>query len=573
MGSENSKEELDTFKKDISLVDFLLDKCSCTKDRDYSPYDCRLRDRYDDLLIIYRSEEYHRYNYISKSETGSIVDYVQKYVMKGSNIGQIRKYLRDEVAGINTQLFSSSLPLSAPPPKEIIISDFQLRLQNSMEPFVYEGSFLEYKNISAATVNDPLFIPSIQQNYLDLKETEYTNTVYKITNTAGKEIGFHIRNAGIIGEDGGNKSLKRTYGSKAGFVQSPTPIDVKKIIIFESWEDAMSYKELYPLQDNIDTTKYIATLGQPSYEQINQLKQFALDYPSAIIQIAFDNDPAGIRMGINLKESLNLEKNSAVKYTAKIVGEGNGKSKLGGLSLEGNTENINKIVEQLRNIINLDTTVTAKGIDVLFTNSILHWEKVESVLQASYTNPLERLVPIERMKDFNDSLTLMKNHREYDFEKGTCIQDCAKIDPSITYLASEKFMRYLHNRAIVGMDAKTIQLDNGLRIGISPLKADILQSIKNQLPITTIAYSEVVNKTMLVVDKKDVYAELKMNPTDLANMWVASRVALYGDKAIVKNPSANQSEYQAIFKQILDTRLENKIFNIPKVSNKKSLGM
>lgn len=265
-------QELERFKSDISLVDFAQAEFGYELiKRESSPASKVIKAGGEKLVVSRREGHDVYFNVGDESDSGSIVDFVQKRINK--TLGHVRRLLRQWLPG-------SARPAKKKPAAEASIRLVELSKDRAalvdawqrMRP--YSGSYLtEVRGL------DPELIKTFE-----VRQDERGNAVFRHRGEDGETSGWEVKNAGFTGfSAGGQRSL-----SVAKVDQSP----LKSIVIVESGIDAISYAQIRGHAGDA----YISMGGEPSAAQMEQLKQLIKKNPQVSVILAHDGDAAGDTM-------------------------------------------------------------------------------------------------------------------------------------------------------------------------------------------------------------------------------------------------------------------------------------
>lgn len=285
MGSPTRRDELDQFKTDINLCEYMLSWGFELDRKQSSRYSAILRHPSGEKLIVARGSNRH-WKYFSvhdERDKGTIIDFVQ--LRDRCSLGEVRKTLRPWLAGEGLSITSTrghpSLELS---PTTHDMAQVLFTWENSHK-INGRHDYLEHeRQIPAEILSHPIFAGRIRTD-------RRGNALFAHYNIDGL-CGFEIKNQGFTGFS--------TGGVKGLFCSRPRPDD-RELILCETAIDALSYAALF----GIERRRLVSTAGQVSPAQ-KRLIQSAAQKMSAgsTIVLAMDNDDAGHRLAETLHRML-----------------------------------------------------------------------------------------------------------------------------------------------------------------------------------------------------------------------------------------------------------------------------
>jgi hypothetical protein len=271
----NSNTELEQFKTEIDLSIF-LEQQGYQKDNFAS---CRSSAVYrsgpDEKLIIGRRGDHFVYtNTKNPSDAGSIIDFVQKRT--GKSLGQVRQALRPVLGG------GEYLPQQdwAEPAESVEKS--QWTWANTGR--VFDPRYLQDRGIDIETI----------EKYRErIHQTRRGNFLFGHYGPQGFS-GFEIKSPDGTG--------RFAAGCEKTFFSCLTDQKlVKRLVVTETAIDALSYAQMDGLRDD---TAYLSLAGNPSPEQLEQLRALAgMDNILSIV-LAHDNDQGGDRQAEKCRQAL-----------------------------------------------------------------------------------------------------------------------------------------------------------------------------------------------------------------------------------------------------------------------------
>jgi len=253
-------KELNMFKSEINLAEY-ISSFDYQRDKPNSSRNNIVMKKDDDKIIVSKSKESGHYVYFNvndANDSGSIIDFIQKRFKE--NLGAVRNRLREWIKN--------------PKPKEHIKITSSSKGVNKILNFWHKlksEKFTEpYRGISAKILNS-------------------ANKIKKV----GNKLYFSLFNEnGLCGvstiDSNGDKMI--IDGSEKGLWIKNDLKNAKRIIIFESPFDAMSYEQLKSQEDDF----YVATLGNIGDSAKNTLEEMLYYNKDAHIVVNTDNDEVGV---------------------------------------------------------------------------------------------------------------------------------------------------------------------------------------------------------------------------------------------------------------------------------------
>ena len=262
---QNNNLELDRFKSDINLVEYLASQGFEIDKRESSKNSVIMRDD-TDKLVVSTSQSGHGiyFNVHDDSDNGTIIDLVQKHQNK--NLGQVRKELRPWIGQ------RESIPVPHYEKPKHITSDRNKPLKAYLKASSENNDYLKSRGIDSV-LNDPRFG--------NIK-----------TFSDGSAIFPHYDQDGFSGyERKGQDYTGFSSGGEKRLWHSLNVNNAERIVITETAIDALSHAELK--RDN--DAAYMSFGGSMSPEQQDYLAQVIKEANErgAVIVAATDNDKAG----------------------------------------------------------------------------------------------------------------------------------------------------------------------------------------------------------------------------------------------------------------------------------------
>lgn len=280
----NMDDELDRFKSQISLVDYAVSTFGYEVIEKESSKGCKVLKCGGDKILVARAEDGHDlyYNVHDDSDSGSLIDLIQKRATGRPNLGQVRKELRSWLPG-------SKKPAIRRPPTErsvrpvVSTKDRGMVLANWARTKPYSATYLtRERGISADTIK-AFGVTEDLQGYACFKHRDITGEVSGYEMKRSKDQDTPTRFAA-----GGDRGL---WWAKPG-------IDpVSRIVITESALDALSYAQMHHLKG----TLYVSTGGSIKAAQEEMLAGMLAKNNTAEVVLAHDRDAGGKAMAEQVK--------------------------------------------------------------------------------------------------------------------------------------------------------------------------------------------------------------------------------------------------------------------------------
>lgn len=268
-----ARDELDRFKRDVSLLEFAASKGYELDARESSTSSKVLRHSgTNDKIIIGRARDGH-WQYFSvrdRDDNGTIIDFIQHRERK--NLREVRKDLREWM--------HTDRPPQLPAAHRLVESFRKDRARVALElaqaQVVSTHAYLvDERGLDPRTLNDERFRATWKQ-----AAGGHKNVLFLHRNDEGL-CGFEIKNAGFTGF---------AKGGERGLWSSNARLGDRQLVITESAIDALSYHQLHPH----GRTRYASTGGALSTRQSELLDHaVARMGPGSTIVAATDKDSAG----------------------------------------------------------------------------------------------------------------------------------------------------------------------------------------------------------------------------------------------------------------------------------------
>jgi hypothetical protein len=276
-------DKLSHYKKNINLIRF-LENNGFSIDKNSTKNSVRLKNRNNQLFIVYKKNGEYRYFEPGNGRNKSIVDFVIERSNNFSDVFiKLDKYIKDN-KDYNADLFDIA-ETSNPE----IFDDLKNNIKN-----LSDKNFLHSRGITSNVINSDQFKHTLFQSvFISTKYNEITNTGFKATDLKGKFIALSLRNF--------------DYKMKAGNVAAslvhsyPEINKIDSICYAESFIDCMSYYQMYN-----NNALFLSSEGALTSEQIN-LISYAADRSKKDLSILTDNDLAGDSYAVDLLLNINSE--------------------------------------------------------------------------------------------------------------------------------------------------------------------------------------------------------------------------------------------------------------------------
>jgi hypothetical protein len=261
--------ELETFKRDIHLVQFASERYGYVRDRRESSRACHVlrHEASDDKIVVRRDGDGH-WTYFSvrdSGDNGTVIDFVLKRGGRG-----LREACEELRAYLGMPRNESRLPREARGVARDPAEAFgqARRADNS--------SYLNARGIRSETLRDPRFDGTWRVG-------RRGNVLFAHTDDAGSLTGFEIKNQGFTGF--------ATGGRKTAW-QSVARPDDRALVVTEGAIDALSHHQLH--RENADKTRYLSTAGAPGRGQMELLDRVLSRLPPmCTVVAAVDADEPG----------------------------------------------------------------------------------------------------------------------------------------------------------------------------------------------------------------------------------------------------------------------------------------
>ncbi|TLM88800.1 toprim domain-containing protein [Hymenobacter jeollabukensis] len=308
---ENSADELEHFKQDISLVGYATQQLGYTIKEESRRGDWHKLHKDGETLIVTRKQDGHEVymNPGDDRDNGSIIDLVKARGGshgQGLNLGQVRQTLRaylNEDGPARDRAALDALPRPAQPAERLPVPEgmtdaekrnFLIGEALGLKPELTNRDYLHSRGITDSTIDAPAF----------------TNRVFTAQNGHHQNTAFPLYNeTGISSIEEKNTNFKSMLPlPKDGiWVSQPTAgrgTPVERVVVTESAIDAMSKYQLEQSGGKGPNTMYVATSGNVTERQSELIQRLIDRQRPAEVTLANDNDAAGRRFNINYLNDL-----------------------------------------------------------------------------------------------------------------------------------------------------------------------------------------------------------------------------------------------------------------------------
>lgn len=314
---KNSNTEIHRFKTEIDLARY-LESQGWQKDDYASCRSSAVLYNGDEKLVVGRQ----RGNFVYKNtrvegDQGSIIDFIQK--RQGLNLGQIRKALRPALAGDYAPRHDWKAPAYA-------VDKAQDRWVKGREVFDY--AYLKGRGIDPATIK--AYSPAIRQDP-QTKDLMFLHRGQQ--GFSGYEVKGPVETKGKFAA-GGDKTffpLQREGGAGS----------VSRVVVTETALDALSYAQMEGMRED---TAYVSMAGNPSEDQLSQLRSLCGQSRIQSVVLAHDKDKGGDQQAEKCQEVL---KGAQAKVTRDTPASGKDWNELLQIKLEQKRKMEKSIKRQL----------------------------------------------------------------------------------------------------------------------------------------------------------------------------------------------------------------------------------
>ena len=268
--------EVEKFKKNISLVDFALQSGFTINEKKSCARSAFLQSK-SEKIIISKNETNRHYQFfnVRTGIGGSIIDFYSQYIKNipfKDIVINLRKYYKD--GGYKYTLKPSS-------------KNFQ-EVKREIETLVAinrPNEYLQERKINQRTVDE--FQSYIHMDSRDNTAFIHNRFTYNDEKLKIEKVGIERKNKDYKGHSG----EKGLWGKKVGTSSND-------FYIFESPMDALSFYQLYKKEGN-----YISTGGNVSNKQLEQIEFLELALKPKNINLCFDGDKGGELLTKRFQES------------------------------------------------------------------------------------------------------------------------------------------------------------------------------------------------------------------------------------------------------------------------------
>ena len=261
---KNSNTEIERFKTEIDLARY-LESQGWQKDKYASCRSSAVLMNGQDKIVVGRQ----RGNFVYKNtkvegDQGSIIDYIQR--RQGLNMGQVRKFLRPALKGDFKPLHDWKAPAYA-------VDQAQACWVRGQE--VFDFDYLKGRGIDPATV---------QAYNSAIRQDPATKDLYFLHHGQQGFSGYEIKKPDNTGRfsAGGEKTFFPLQRAGAG--------TVSRVVVTETALDALSYAQVEGMRKD---TAYVSMAGNPSEDQLSQLRALCGQHRVQSVVLAHDKDKGG----------------------------------------------------------------------------------------------------------------------------------------------------------------------------------------------------------------------------------------------------------------------------------------
>lgn len=280
--------ELEKFKKDVSIVDLAINEFGYELDKKESSKTYFVLRAGGDKIIVTRDEKdgHDVYCGSDPADRGSVIDFVKGRVGdNNAKLVKVRQTLRPWAPGakkpaIKRPAIESTRPVATPKDRAAVVAAW-----TDMKP--YKGTYLTQQR-------------GIDQRLIQafgVRQDRYGNAVFAHQD-AGGITGYEVKGAPLVA--GGPTHTRFVKGGDRALML--TRIDdapIKRLVVTEAAIDTLSYAQMH----HKSGTAYISTAGSNlSAVQIEQLKAVLERNSQATLVLACDNDLAGEKMAEQIKD-------------------------------------------------------------------------------------------------------------------------------------------------------------------------------------------------------------------------------------------------------------------------------
>jgi hypothetical protein len=301
--------ELDTFKRDIHLVEYATTRHGYRRDRRESSVASHVlrQPQTDDKIVVGRDKDQHWIYFSIRDErdNGTIIDFVQRRGM--GSLGATRAELRQWLGSSRPDPGPDIRPETRPVTRDrLAVATLVAQLP---EPQPTNSPYLNARGIRPETLRDPRFAGTWK---IDARG----NTIFLHRDAAGVS-GFEIKNTTFTGFS--------KHGEKTAWqsVVSP-PGSANVVVLTETAIDALSYAQLHGAstgarlepEGTVYATgvHYLSTAGSLSPRQHELLDTTIAALPDrSVVVAAYDNDAAGQNLAATIAEVAAAHRHRALR--------------------------------------------------------------------------------------------------------------------------------------------------------------------------------------------------------------------------------------------------------------------
>jgi hypothetical protein len=298
---ENSDQELENFKRNVSIVDYATSQLGYQVVREKDTPRYRALSNGNETIITFRGKDgkngfFNQHD--SLNDRGTIIDFVK--TRQNKTLGETRQLLRQFMGQPVIAHPQAYVPTTkgpeelSPEQKTAIVASF-LQLEKTLR----NPEYLHSRGISQQTLDSQAFKGRVFNNiHEDAAGKKHVNTAFPIYDASGL-ISIEQKNAHYSG-------LPKGINSNGVFIsnnsQGGREAPLKNLVITESGIDALSYHQLHGKRG--ENTLYVATAGTVSPERTEIIQRIIDKRRPDSVLIAQDNDTQGKRNYINFLNDL-----------------------------------------------------------------------------------------------------------------------------------------------------------------------------------------------------------------------------------------------------------------------------
>ena len=272
---ENRTDELEHFKRDINLPEYLSSE-GYIQDKSLSSRNSVVMRNDHDKLIVATGKDGHGiyFNVKNDRDSGTIIDFIQN--RRSANLGEVRVELRQYLREPKYAQKRIEKPIPTTSDRQRIIKDYAKTKPTE------QHAYLAKRGISSDVLKDPRFTGRVRTD-------DRGNAIFPHYDRQGLS-GFEMKNEGFTGF---------SKGGQKGLWISNNINHADQVFIVESAIDALSHAKLFPQKQ----AAYISVGGQMSQHQKELIRRYFNKTTAKGITLSTDRDQAGEELA---KELSNL---------------------------------------------------------------------------------------------------------------------------------------------------------------------------------------------------------------------------------------------------------------------------